>query len=633
MMTKVEAALTYASWGWHVIPVVPNGKVPATQHGVKDATIDAEQITRWWAQNPDFNIGVAAGERSGIVVFDIDPRNGGDASWSDWTTKNGAVPDGAMQMTAGGGYHHIADYTPEIRSCKLTEGVDLLADGRYFVAFPSTIEGRSYEWEASSDPFDGVAPFRVPSTWMTAYSAMRKPAERQQATTGGGLIQGSRNNGLTALGGAMRRYGMTEAEIMAALSIANETRCEIPLPSSELAQIVKSVSRYEPESDVAAASGIGAEAADFILSAAQAETQAYFFTRASSYLGQPAPLKWIVKGWVPDLGVTMIYGESGGGKTFFALDIACHIAAGLDWNGRRTKKGIAVYMAGEGNYGIRQRVASWCKAHNVDSLDNLLISNKAIDMDSPTASAQIIKAVRELTTEDAVQITIDTVNNHMSGNENDAKDTRNMLNAVQIVGRALNAGVSLVHHTGNAIEAKGRARGSSAWKASMDSQILVTKKDGLIEVSCTKMKDTEEPQAIWGTLQSVDLGWVDEDGEEIKGAVFKISDETPDQKPKGESEHSKDIRKFTNAWWHSGAEDQHGSPYLSRSALINYLISNEGLTEATAKTYAQASKQGRLIYNLLNAEIIKAYPEHNPHGWVVIDNAMASSMLIRRAEK
>ena len=55
MTTKAEAALTYASWGWHVIPVVPNGKVPATQHGVKDATIDPEQITRWWAQNPDFH--------------------------------------------------------------------------------------------------------------------------------------------------------------------------------------------------------------------------------------------------------------------------------------------------------------------------------------------------------------------------------------------------------------------------------------------------------------------------------------------------------------------------------------------------------------------------------------------------
>jgi len=132
MTTKAEAALTYASWGWHVIPVVPNGKVPATQHGVKDATIDPEQITQWWAQNPDFNIGVAAGERSGIVVFDVDPRNGGDESWSKWLDENGQVPEGAaMQMTAGGGEHHIAMYDPEIRSCKLTEGVDLLADGRY----------------------------------------------------------------------------------------------------------------------------------------------------------------------------------------------------------------------------------------------------------------------------------------------------------------------------------------------------------------------------------------------------------------------------------------------------------------------------------------------------------------------
>jgi hypothetical protein len=629
MMTKAEAALTYASWGWHVIPVVPNGKVPATQHGVKDATTDAEQITRWWAQNPDFNIGIAAGERSGIVVFDIDPRNGGDNSWALWTENHGRVPDGAMQMTAGGGFHHIADYNSEIRSCKLTEGVDLLADGRYFVAFPSTIEGRSYEWEASSDPFDGVAPFKVPQTWMNAYNAMRKPAERQQAITGGGLIQGSRNNGLAAMGGAMRRHGFTEAEIMASLSIANETRCEIPLPSSELAQIVRSVSRYEPESDVGASVSIGSEAADSILAATRAETQEYFFTRATSYLGQPAPLKWIIKNWVPDFGVTMVYGESGSGKTFITLDMACHIAAGLDWHGHRTKSGIVIYMAGEGNYGLRQRVAAWCKSHGIDSLDNLLISNKAIDMDSPAAAAQIINAVRELTTEDAAMIFVDTVNNHMMGDENSSQDTRNMLNAVQIVGRALNAGMCLNHHVGVAAEAKHRARGSSAWKASLDSQILIAKKDGIIEVNCTKMKDTEEPQPFFGKLQSVNLGWFDEDGDEIKGAVFAIENDAPDQKPKKESEISKDIRKFTNAWWASGAENNSENPYLSRSALIEYLMNNEGLSEATAKTYAQASKQGRLIYNLLNAEIIQAHA----HGWIVCDNVTASSMMLRRTEK
>jgi hypothetical protein len=630
MTTKAEAALIYASWGWHVIPVVPNGKVPATQHGVKDATTDPEQIAKWWAQNPEFNIGVAAGERSGIVVFDVDPRNGGDESWSKWLDENGQVPEGAaMQMTAGGGEHHIAMYDPEIRSCKLTEGVDLLADGRYFVAYPSTIEGRRYEWEASSDPFDGVAPFTVPDRWMTAYRALRKPAERQQVLTGGGLIQGSRNNGLTAMGGVMRRYGFTEAEIMASLSIANETRCEIPLPSSELSQIVRSVARYEPEGDVAADTGLGYEAAEAILAATQAETQEYYFTRATSYLSQPAPLKWVIKNWMPDSAVCMVYGESGVGKTFITLDMACHIAAGLQWHGHKTKSGVVVYMAGEGNYGIRQRVTAWCKAHGVQSLDSLLISNKAIDVDSPAAAAQIINAVREVTQEDAVALFIDTVNNHMSGDENSAKDTRNMLNACNIVARALSASICLNHHTGHAADSKQRARGSSAWKASLDASILVAKTEASIEIACTKMKDAEPPQPFFGKLEVVPLGWVDEDGEEIKGAVFKIEENPPEKKEKKDSEIQKDIRKITNAWWASGAEEREDNPYISRSALIDYLMSNEGLSESTAKTYAQESKKGRLIYNLINSQIIIPHE----HGWMVCDSATAGTLMLRKAGK
>jgi RecA/RadA recombinase len=628
-ITKLEAALAYAAWGWYVLPVLPNGKVPATQHGVKDATIDEIQIAKWWAQNPDYNIGVAAGERSGIVVFDVDPRNGGDTSWASWLETNGKTPDGVMQLTAGGGFHHIGVYNPEIRSCKLTEGVDLLSDGRYFVAFPSTIEGRNYQWEASSDPFDGVVPFNVPDTWLQAYTAMKKPETRQGATTGGGLIQGSRNSGLTSLGGAMRRYGMTEAEIMAALAIANETRCEIPLPSSELAQIVRSVSRYEPETDVAASVAIGHDAAEAILAAMTAQVHEYYFTRATSYLGQPSPLKWVIKNWIPDSGLSMVYGESGSGKTFITLDMACHIAAGIDWHGHKTKKGVVVYMAGEGNYGIRQRVAAWCKTYNIERLDNLLISNKAIDIDTPHAAAQIINAVRELTSEDAQAIFIDTVNNHMSGDENTAKDTRIMVNSCNVVARALCSSVCLNHHTGHSGDSKQRARGSSAWKASLDSSLLVSKNDDVIEISCTKMKDAEAPAPFFGKIESVPLGWFDEDGDEIKGAVFLIDENPPERKTKKESQVAGDIKKFTNAWWHSGAEDKNGLPYLSRSALLDYLTTNDGLAESTAKTYAQESKKGRLIYNLLNAEIIKSHE----HGWVVSDNVTGSVLILRRSEK
>ena len=100
--SKIDSALAYASWGWHVLPVVPNGKTPATAHGVHDATTDAEQIKAWWGQNPNFNIGIAAGEKSGIVVFDIDPRNGGDTSWQGWIAEHGSPPDCAMALMSTG---------------------------------------------------------------------------------------------------------------------------------------------------------------------------------------------------------------------------------------------------------------------------------------------------------------------------------------------------------------------------------------------------------------------------------------------------------------------------------------------------------------------------------------------------
>lgn len=621
MLTKAEAALTYASWGWHVIPVVPNGKIPATQHGVKDATTDPNQIAAWWAQNPNFNIGIAAGAKSGIVVFDVDPRNGGDESWAKWVDANGAVPDGPMQLTAGGGQHHLATYDPEIRSCKLVDGVDLLSDGRYFVAHPSTIESRSYHWEASSDPFDGIAPFNIPTAWS---ASIKKPTPKA-TTSDSGLIQGSRNNGLTALGGAMRRYGMTEAEIMAALSIANETRCEIPLPSSELSQIVRSVCRYDPESDLAADIGLGSDAAEAILDAAKAAAHEYYFTRASSYLGQPAPLRWLIKGWLPDSSVNMVYGESGAGKTFLTLDMACCIASGQPWHGHKTKAGIVVYMAGEGNYGLRQRVTAWCRQNNVTDLDNLLISNKAVDIDSPAIAAQIINAIREITSDDVAAIFIDTVNNHMSGDENSAKDTRNMLNACQIVSRALNSSICLNHHTGHSVDSKNRARGSSAWKASLDASILVMKVDSSIEVSCTKMKDAEPPEPFFGKLSSVDLGWLDEDNCPITGAVFTLEDNPPTKKDKKDTKTDGFRKIWENAWWISGAEVINGQPYLSRSALKEKLI-RDGNAERTVRNMVNPSYNDKLIGYLIQAEMIRA----TEHGWVMVNEVESTALLLRK---
>lgn len=626
MLTKAEAAQLYASWGWFVLPVLENAKLPATSHGVHDATTDPERIKRWWEQNPNYNIGIAAGERSGICVFDVDPRNGGEDSWDKWTAENGQPEDCATQLTAGGGYHFIAQYDPEIRSCKLVDGVDFLSDGRYFLAFPSTIESRKYEWEASSDPFDGIAPLRIPTKWKAKYLELKQTRAVAVNPTGG-LIQGGRNDGLTALAGAMRHYGMTEAEIYAAISIANETRCEIPLPASEVKQIVHSVSRYDPEVDIAANAALGSEAANALLANMAIPTDEYSFTRGTSFLSQPSPLGWIVKGWIPE-GTSMVFGESGVGKTFFTMDIACSIAAGLQWNGHRTKEGAVVYMNGEGSYGIRQRVASWCKDKGITSLDNLIISNKAIDLDQPMAATQIIRAVKELIDGDVVAIFIDTLNNHMSGDENSAKDTRNMVNCANTVASALNASVLINHHMGHAKDGNQRARGSSAWKASLDSSIMLTRNsEDIIEINCTKMKDAEQPFKMFGNLKSVDLGWVDEDGDEIKGAVFEIVNNYSEPAKKENNNVSKWKQYIIDAWFASGSELENDVPVISESAFKEYLEVQIGMTQASIRQNFKKSGGPSRGINILEES---GTAKFNDSFIYVTDNLLISNMIMRK---
>ena len=151
-------ALRYALAGWRVLPLVTNGKGPLTEHGVKDATTDLEQIAAWWRRWPAANIGLALGDD--VVCFDVDPRNGGTI---DALPRLGLDPSETVtQRTAGGGWHvlyqkphgwQLAGAIPNVA------GVDVLSGDRYIVAAPSVIDGKRYTWER--DPLD-VDPARIP---------------------------------------------------------------------------------------------------------------------------------------------------------------------------------------------------------------------------------------------------------------------------------------------------------------------------------------------------------------------------------------------------------------------------------------------------------------------------------------
>jgi hypothetical protein len=543
---------------------------------------------------------------------------------------NGPADDGPHQLTAGGGSHYLAAYDPTWRSSKLAQGVDLLSDGRYFVVYPSQIAGKKYEWEASSDPSDGIAPFKIPATWSQAYAAQaaKKPSS---IGDGGGLLPvGSRNAGLASLAGALQHHSMSKASILAALSIENELRCNPPLASSELSQIVDSISKYAAGVDTALSAAIGEQAAEAL--SIKPPPSDYHLEQASGWLAQPALPSWLIKGWLPDSGLAMLFGPSGAGKTFAALSMAASIASGKPWHGHRVAQGAVIYLAGEGHYGLRMRVAAWAQANGPEGLENLYISNRGIDLDAPQAAAEVIRAIKEPSPTKVSLVIIDTLATHFGGEENSARDTRQLLSAAQVIGRAYGCVVCLIHHTGLGVGSSERARGSSSLKAAMDWQMLLATGDDQITLSCTKAKDSEPPQPLAARLQRVTLaGWLDEDGEQVQGAVFMVDGfaekKGKEKKDKPPSKRAKNLTLLEEAWRAGGcALGSDGRPVVARQTMIDALLAG-GFTARSASEMIKPS--GSLSSALVAAQTI----ELGDGFWTVCDVGLAGYWALQSQQK
>ncbi len=195
LKSKKDYALAYASIGWHVLPLwwmtkngecacgkcadtnTSRGKHPITAKGQNEASTDKDVIERWWDRYPDANIGVYLAP-SNMVAVDIDPRNGGMDSIEQLEDKHGKIESDVLQFTGGGGEHRVF-YIPEGTQNlpgTLGAGIDLKRNG-YIVVEPSGhYSGGSYEWEASSNPLEAVAPSPLPDWIRDLASSHNNPS-------------------------------------------------------------------------------------------------------------------------------------------------------------------------------------------------------------------------------------------------------------------------------------------------------------------------------------------------------------------------------------------------------------------------------------------------------------------------
>ena len=97
----------------------------------------------------------------------------------------------------------------------------------------------------------------------------------------------------------------------------------------------------------------------------------------------------------------------------------------------------------------------------------------------------------------------------------------------------------------------------------------------------------------------------DEDGEQVTSAVVVESSE-PVKKTKKDSKVAGFMKMFQRAWFASGEEmsDDH-KPFVSRQAMLDFLIQNDGNTEENAKQMVKPGKADRFIGYLINGEIIR----------------------------
>lgn len=206
----LDAALDLCQFSFKVFPLLPGEKTPAISSkkggkGCLDATDDEEIIAGWAKRFPRANIGIHCGEASGIVVIDLDPRNGSDASVAELAKRRQTFLPTATVRTANGGTHLYYAFEPSIKNSKsvLGAGIDVKTTGGYVVAPPSRLSsGKNYAWinRPMSEnlprlPHWVVQALRPKPQPIVAYDQSRAPKDIKKLTEFLAMSgEGSRNN-------------------------------------------------------------------------------------------------------------------------------------------------------------------------------------------------------------------------------------------------------------------------------------------------------------------------------------------------------------------------------------------------------------------------------------------------------
>jgi hypothetical protein len=142
------------------------------------------------------------------------------------------------------------------------------------------------------------------------------------------IREGERNTALTSIAGKLRRAGLSEESIYAALIIENQQDCEPPLEADEVRSIARSISRYEPGD--APLVFVNGQPAPTEPSPKSDEGLLKVVSMADV---EPETVTWL---WYPYIArgkFTIIEGDPGLGKSWLMCALACAVSRGQGFPG------------------------------------------------------------------------------------------------------------------------------------------------------------------------------------------------------------------------------------------------------------------------------------------------------------
>jgi hypothetical protein len=223
------------------------------------------------------------------------------------------------------------------------------------------------------------------------------------------------------------------------------------------------------------------------------------------------PKKYLIKGLLHLDTESWLIGAPGSRKSFVALDMAGHVAAGREWQGRKVTPGTVIIIAAEGAGGLGARYAAFELEHGYPMPAGVLVLPRPVQATNTAAWRVLVEACRR---KGPALVVIDTQARVTVGlEENAAKDMGVYIAAMAAIRMATGACVMSVHHTGRG---GGDARGSSALDGAQDTELkVVALAEPLTgELRIEKQKDLPEGMAVPLRFKGHMVG-LDDDGDPI----------------------------------------------------------------------------------------------------------------------